>query len=180
MKQFSFLFGLSLAIEILSITDLLATKLQEKTLSAYDGKKLAEKCIITLKAMTLEFDSVWDKIVTKANELEVENTKLPRKVVKPLRFRDFADDTTENAPTTEKEYFENIYIEAFQNVTECLTKRFNQKGLEYYDDLQQVLLLVAKNQPYEEKLKKIHNNERSHDFNEEKLRIFENFGPKWH
>ena len=102
MKQFSFLFGLSLAIEILSITDLLATQLQDKTLSAYDGKKLAEKCIITLKAMTLEFDSFWDKIVTKANELEVENTKLPRKVVKPLRFRDFADDTTENAPTTKK------------------------------------------------------------------------------
>ena len=58
-------------------------------------------------------------------------------------------------------------------MTECLIKRFNQKGLEYYDDLQQVLLLVAKNQPYEEKLKKIlefYNNERSHDFDEVKLR----------
>ena len=35
--------------------------------------------------------------------------------------------------------------------------------LEYYDDLQQVLILVAKNQPYEEKLKKIlefYHNER--------------------
>ena len=80
---------------------------------------------------------------------KVENPKLPRKIVKPLRFRDSADYTTKNTPTTEKEYFENIYNEAFKNVTECLTKRFNQKGLEYYDDLQQYLLLVAKNQPYE-------------------------------
>ena len=58
-------------------------------------------------------------------------------------------------------------------MTECLIKRFNQKGLEYYDYLQQVLLLVAKNQPYEEKLKEIlefYNNERSYDFDEVKLR----------
>jgi len=48
MKQYSFLFGLSLAIEVLSVTDILATQLQDKTLSAYDGKRLAEKCIITL------------------------------------------------------------------------------------------------------------------------------------
>ena len=104
---------------------------------------------------------------------KVENPKLARKIVKPLRFCDSADYTTKNTPTTEKEYFENIYTEAFKNVTECLTKRFNQKGLEYYDDLQQYLLLVAKNQPYEEKLKKIlefYNNERSHDFDEVKLR----------
>ena len=58
-------------------------------------------------------------------------------------------------------------------MTECLIKRFNQKGLEFYDDEQQVLLLVAKNQHYEEKFKKIlefYNNERSHDFDEVKLR----------
>ena len=58
-------------------------------------------------------------------------------------------------------------------MTECLIKRFNQKGLEYYDDLQQVLISVAKNQPYEEKLKKIlefYKNERSHEFDEVKLR----------
>ena len=72
--------------------------------------------------MTLEFDSFWDKIVTKANELEVENTKLPRKVVKPLRFRDSAK---ENVPPNEKDYFENIYNEAFQNVTKAWVRTLN-------------------------------------------------------
>ena len=53
--------------------------------------------LITLKAMKLEFDSFWDKIVTKANELGVEKPKLPRRIVKPLKLRESTDDLTENA-----------------------------------------------------------------------------------
>ena len=54
-------------------------------------------------------------------------------------------------------------------------KRYSiKKALnEYDDDLNQVLLLVAKNQPYGQKLNKIlefYNNDRSHDFDEGKLR----------
>ena len=64
-----------------------------------------------------------------------------------------------------------IYLPTWPTV---LLRDLTRKAyLEYYDDLQQVLILVAKNQPYEEKLKKIlefYNNERSHDFDEVKLR----------
>ena len=35
---------------------------------------------------------------------KVENPKLPRKIVKPFRFRDSADYTTKNTPTTVKGY----------------------------------------------------------------------------
>ena len=56
----------------------------------------------------------------------------------------------------------------------ALKRQLIKKALnEYDDDLNQVLLLVAKNQPYGQKLNKIlefYNNDRSHDFDEGKLR----------
>ena len=67
---------------------------------------------------------------------------LKEELQQPLTFHLFLSLSRafhSNAPTTEKENF--------NNVNECLEKIFNQKGLnEYDDDLNQVLLLVAKNQ----------------------------------
>ena len=64
-------------------------------------------------------------------------------------------------------------MSAFENVTKSLEDRFDQKGLEYYDTLQQLLLLAAGNGDYETKLKQIlsfYNNDRSHDFDEDALK----------
>ena len=76
-------------------------------------------------------------------------------------------------PSTAKDYYEEIYLDAFENIIQCLEERFDQKGLEMYDNLQQVLILAAKKEDYEEKLKEVlqfYNNEKSHDFNEDSLR----------
>ena len=76
--------------------------------------------------------------------------------------------------TDVKEYFKKIYEKAFDNIIECLETRFNQKGLIMYDNLQQVLILAASKKDYEDKLKEIlkfYNNEKSHDFNEDTLRM---------
>jgi len=96
---------------------------------------------------------------------------LPRQAKKPARFR--LDNENENASSSVKEYYEKIYVSAFENVTKSLEDRFNQKGLEYYDTLQQLLLLAAGNGDYETKLKQIlsfYNNDRSHDFDEDTLK----------
>ena len=58
-------------------------------------------------------------------------------------------------PSTAKDYYEEIYLDAFENIIQCLEERFDQKGLEMYDNLQQVLILAAKKEDYEEKLKEI-------------------------
>jgi hypothetical protein len=171
MKKFDFYFGVSLAIQTLAQTDLLATQLQRKDLSAYEGKELAKKTIVALKALKLEFESFWNDTVAKAEKIDIEEPKLPRQARKPFRFR--VPGQTEEISENVKEHYSKIYNEAFENVINCLEERFNQKGLEYYDDLQQLLILAATKQNYEEKLKKIldfYNNERSHDFNEDLLR----------
>ena len=89
-------------------------------------------------------------------------------------------------PSTAKDYYEEIYLDAFENIIQCLEERFDQKGLQMYDNLQQVLILAAKKEDYEEKLKEVlqfYNNEKSHDFNEDNLRtqlkmFSANFPPK--
>ena len=54
-----------------------------------------------------------------------------------------------------------------------IENRFNQNGLEYYEALQQGLILAASKKNYDTELKKIigfYNNERSHDFDEDILK----------
>ena len=68
---------------------------------------------------------------------------------------------------------EKMFIAAFEKNIECLENRFNQNGLEYYEALQQVLILAASKKNYDTELKKIlgfYNNERSHDFDEDILK----------
>ena len=62
----------------------------------------------------------------------------------------------------EKYLLEHLNIESLEN-------RFNQNGLEYYEALQQILILAASKNNYDNELEKIlefYNNERSHDFDE--------------
>ena len=48
-----------------------------------------------------------------------------------------------------------MFTAAFEKNIECLENRFNQNGLEYYEALQQVLILAASKKNYDTELKKI-------------------------
>ena len=66
-----------------------------------------------------------------------------------------------------------MFDAAFDRNIESLENRFNQNGLEYYEALQQVLILAASKKNYDTELKKIlgfYNNERSHDFDKDILK----------
>ena len=63
----------------------------------------------------------------------------------------------------------NVYWGIWILNIESLENRFNQNGLEYYEALQQILILAASKNNYDNELEKIlefYNNERSHDFDE--------------
>ena len=172
MKMFEHFFGLCLAIETLAITDQLATQLQSVKLCAYDGKELAKNAIATLKVLKLEFEKFWANVTASADELGVGKPKLKRKAQPPLRFQN-ENLIVAPGPSTAKDYYEEIYLDAFEYIIKCLEERFDQKGLQMYENLQQVLILAAKKEDYEEKLKEVlqfYNNEKSYDFNEDSLR----------
>ena len=134
------MFGLSLAIETLAVTDLLATQLQAKDLSAQSGKELGHMAITTLIGLKLEFERFWTQVLAKAEEFGIEEPKLPRKKLKSSRF--FEKKEESDFPETAKQHYEKMFIEAFDKNIEPLENRFNQNGLEYYEALQQILILA--------------------------------------
>ena len=111
MKTFEFLFGLLLAIETLAVTDLLATQLQAKDLSAQSGKEMGHMAINTLVGLKSEFERFWSQVLAKAQEIKIGELKLPRKKLKPSIF--FEKKEGSDSPETAKQRYEKMFIAAF-------------------------------------------------------------------
>ena len=123
--------------------------------------------IKTLVGLKSEFERFWNQVLAKAQEIKIGELKLPRKKLKPSRS--FEKKEESDSPETPKQHYEKIFIAAFEKNIESLENRFNQNGLEYYEALQQILILAASKNNYDNELEKIlefYNNERSHDFDE--------------
>ena len=91
-----------MAIETLAVTDLLATQLQAKDLSAQSGKEMGLMAIKTLVGLKSEFERFWSKVLAKAQELKIGEPKLPRKKLKPSRF--FEKKEGSDSPETAKQH----------------------------------------------------------------------------
>ena len=59
---------------------------------------------------------------------------------------------TQGLPDTPKEHYRRIYTKSFDLIIECLKERFEQDGLKMYENLQDLLMLAAKGEAYDEKL----------------------------
>ena len=115
MLRFEFFFGISLAIEIFGQTDELATVLQNRELSAAVAQTVVEATLNTLKSMNSieEFDNFWSATKEKAEEYGLE-PELPRKRKRPDKYRKESDKSLK-FPSTAKEYYQEIYLNAFSS-----------------------------------------------------------------
>ena len=87
MKKFNFLFAICLAKEILIITDNLAKSLQERNLSASQGKELYKITAKTLETMKTEgFEKFWQDTLKLSEKLAIECPELKRKRKNLLNF----------------------------------------------------------------------------------------------
>ena len=162
METFEFFFAINLASMILAQTDNLARALQKETLSAAEGKELYHCIVRTLRSMNSDetFEKMWENTTKKALEISNETDfdmglpQLPRKRKRPARYQ---DGDVEEFPTTAREYYKKIFLESFDNIIKCLEERFEQKGQEMYSALQNLLLLAAKKEDYEETFKLVVN-----------------------
>ena len=91
MKKFSFLFGSLLGEKVLMQTDNLSRSLQSPELSAIEAHQLAEAVIGSLQQDRNEatFNSFWDTVCNKRDELDINREKLPRKRKHPRHLTDF-------------------------------------------------------------------------------------------
>ena len=100
-----------MAIETLAVTDLLATQLQAKYLSAQSGKEMGHMAINTLVGLKSEFERFWSQVLAKAQEIKIGELKLPRKKLKPSIF--FEKKEGSDSPETAKQRYEKMFIAAF-------------------------------------------------------------------
>lgn len=111
---------MSLGYEILRHTDNLSRTLQKKDLSAAEGQHITELFLTNLREMRNEdsFDTFWESLNRKLDDLDVSEPKLPRCRKMPKRFE------TGNAPpefaTSEKELYRQMYYEALDLVVNCV------------------------------------------------------------
>lgn len=153
MMEFDFFFGVNLAKLILLHTDNLARALQKPELCVSQAKELYKGVAATLEGIKFnDFEEFWKETFEKSKELEINQPKLPRKRKTPARY--FPKENNENSPTTAKDYYKGIFIQSFDVVLECLKDRFEQDGLEKYSNMQDLLLLAAKKENYDNELKK--------------------------
>lgn len=90
MNTFDFLFGCMLGEMILKHSDNLSSTLQNKSLSAAEGQCIAQMTIGTLKSVRSDnsFDLFWQKVNSKASELDIGEPVLPRRRRLPRRLDD--------------------------------------------------------------------------------------------
>lgn len=84
MEKFSFLFGVTLAEKVFSLTDRLSRALHDKRVFAVVGKKY----VGSLKDLRIDtkFDDFWAGVKRNAEELDVNEPVMPRKRKAPRRF----------------------------------------------------------------------------------------------
>ena len=88
MINFEFLFGVCLAHDILRHTDNLSIALQNKTISAAEGQKLAAMTTDTLQELRSEaaYDTFWERVNGHLDIFDVDEPTLPRRRKKRKRF----------------------------------------------------------------------------------------------
>ena len=96
-----------------------------------------------------EFETFWNDILEKSGNLDIGEPKLPRRRRLPARYVDSSEDESANElPNTEKDYYKNVFTKSFDLILACLKERFEQNGLDMYFNMQDLLLLAAKKKSY--------------------------------
>ena len=144
MNTFDFLFGCMLGEMILKHPDNLSSTLQNKSLSAAEGQCIAQMTIGTLKSVRSDnsFDLFWQKVNSKASELDIGEPVLPRRRRLPRRLDDgLSAGDFHHDP---KSFYKQQYYEALDLIVGCIDDRFNQPGYRIYHSLESLLSKACK------------------------------------
>ena len=113
----------------------------------------------TLKSIRNDesFDLLWEKVLTHAKRLDMNEPTLPRKSSQPRSMQNYFGygNGKEAVQTCPKNFYRKHYFEAFDTMINWIESRFDQEDFKMYALLEQVLLKAAKHDEYEEELKEI-------------------------
>ena len=89
------------------------------------------------KRTDAEFEKFWNQLANEVSQLDVEEPRLPRKRKMPKRFDKVASHHFYEIP---KDLYRRTYFEAYGNVIQGIEKRFQQKDLLIYRNIQDIFL----------------------------------------
>ena len=144
MERFSFLFGVTLAEKVLSLTDSLSKAIQAKRVFAFEAKKYVAVTVTGLKDFRSDskFEDFWQEVNQRAAELHIDEPTLPRRRKAPKRF-DAANATThaDHAPV---DFYRRQYFEVIDTLTGEIERRFESESFILYTKIEKLLLSATK------------------------------------
>ena len=157
MKNFKFLFCLTLSEMILRHTDKLSQTLQQPKLSSVEGHGVAMLTAKTLADLRTEtnFDLFWQKVVDRRGQMDVDEPQLPRRRKVPRRFEQ--GSAPAEFAATPKDFYRRVYFEALDLAVTSIRERFNQKGFKTFSGLEQLLFKACRGECFDEELELVCN-----------------------
>lgn len=114
------------------------------------------------------FDLFYERVVQKAEKLEVDSPRLPRYRRCPARFE---DGSHPHQFTTVKDYHQHIYYQACDLLLRELDDRFEQAVLHHALPLESVLIKAANKEEFLNELEKIEQSCYRSDFDFSQLKV---------
>lgn len=155
MKKLDFFFGVVLGELLLHHSDNLSKTLQAPCLSAADGQKIIAMTVQTLQSLREndKFELFWSNTLKKANDLGIDDPKLPRRRKTPRRYEVGTGDdgSTQNVVL----HYRAIFYEAIDLITTCIKLRFDQPGYRLYRNLEDLLVKAANKEEHDEELEAV-------------------------
>ena len=148
MESFNYYFGISVAELVLKHGDDLSKALQNETISAAEGQRLAAMTVTTLtKTRDAEqYDLFWQLILKKSSALDVSEPRLPRKRIAPRRYEVGTGES--HFPEGVEEHYCQIYFEVLDLAITCVKKRFDQPGYRTYQVTENLLLKAVRGEDF--------------------------------
>ena len=148
MESFNYFFGISVGELVLKHGDNLSKALQNESISAAEGQRLASLTVTTLTKIrdAEQFDLFWQLIAKKASSFDVSKPTLPRKRKAPQRYEIGAGQS--HFPEGVEEYYRQIYFEVLDLAITCVKERFNQPGYCTYQVTESLLLKAVRGEDF--------------------------------
>ncbi|MEO0687991.1 MAG: hypothetical protein AAFY76_23775, partial [Cyanobacteria bacterium J06649_11] len=119
--------------------------MQKEKMSALNGQRLALLTLKTLQNMRTDddFKLFFDLVIKKADKLDIEEPKMPRKGRKPkyliLQYvkghEKTSNDTEAYYPQTAADHYRSIYYDAVDTVIMAIKDRFEQPSYQFFSTI---------------------------------------------
>ena len=99
------------------------------------------RCLKTLQTDN-NFALFWSKVTKKANQLNIDETALPRKRKRTVQYK--SGNAMPEFHSSVEEYYRQAYLEVLDVICSTIEDRFRQPGYQLYSNLEQLLLKAVR------------------------------------